>query len=316
MNRKLFHIVLWFVALSVSSNGIASGIDKQFERKQILIGQNKLSYIDEGEGQAIIFLHGWSSEKVYWAEQLNEFSQDYRVILLDWRGQGESNGGQASYQFSELIDDLKLFIDSLDLSSTPVLVGHSMGGVQAMHFASSYPKAVSAIVSVDAPGQDNFVTGRMMYWSMLAAFRATGFLDDQTAISLHAPVNRYLFYSSEFSQQNSSHIERWEDQFNSNTVESLIHSLHALTYRERLSRTVDNVPSLFVLGSQDRFISLEQTKKYKRLFPGSQVKMISGAGHMSSEEQPEMFNSFLRAFLGTVLPKKSDERLVQQPFNR
>jgi len=298
----IFVLMSCFYGAALGSND-QSASTRLPDSKSMVVGENILRYIDKGFGQPLIFLHGWSSSKSYWHAQLESFAKTHRVILLDWRGQGESSGAHSPYSFSALIDDLKVFIDKLALDQKPVLIGHSMGGVQVMHFASTYPEVSAAIVSVDAPGRDNFITGRLMYWSMLTAFKLTGFLSDENAIALHIPVNRLLFYAPEFVNENPSHITQWEQQFTSNNVDSLINSLKALTYRERLSDPVEGLPALFVLGGKDRFISPQQTRDYQSFFSGAELKTIPGAGHMSSEENPDLFNDFLHSFLLELPPR-------------
>ena len=265
--------------------------------KEIKVGENILSYTDTGVGVPIIFVHGWSSHGEYWKNQIAAFSNSHRVISYEWRGMGGSTGGEKEYEFSALEDDLYQFIKKLNLKQKPILVGHSMGGVQVMHFAARYPTVPAAMVSLDAPGKDDLVTGQGMYWLMKASFFLTGFLSDQNAIALQTPVNKFLFYSDDFIEKNAEYITSWEHQFESNSVASLVNALRALTFRDRLDHQVESLPAMFMVGNNDRFISLQQTIDYSLLFPGSTVAVIPHAAHMSSVEQPAFFNQQLKSFL-------------------
>ena len=292
-----FEIAIIFVSLLIYSlPATASGLDDA-SLLTYEVGQNKLRYLDTGEGQPIIFIHGWSSHLGYWNKQIEEFRKTNRVIAYEWRGMGGSIGGEEPYEFAELVEDLKLFIESLNLKQKPIIVGHSLGALQAMHLASTYPNIPAAIVSVDAPGRKGLVTGRIMYWLMLTTFRLTGFLSEPNAIAIQTPINRFYFYSPDFIDKNKEKIGAWKAQFKSNSVEALINSFRAMTYRERIDQTVTRIPSLFVLGSKDRFISKEETEEYMSFFSGSSLELIQGAGHMSSEEQPKVFNQLLKNFL-------------------
>ena len=296
----------YFVSATASASLYESLAPKKFT-----FGSNTINYVDVGEGAPIIFIHGWSSHKGYWKAQIEAFSGINRVIAYDWRGMGASKGGEERYEFSELIEDLRLFIDSLNLMQKPILVGHSLGGLQAMHFASKYPDVPAAIISVDAPGRDSLITGRLMYWAMSASYALSSFLSDYNAHSLQIPFNRFFFYSTEFITNNESFIEAWEEQFKANSVDSLINAFRAMTFRNRTEKTVNGVPALFVMGSEDRFISQEQTEDYGSLFPGSKLEIISGAGHMSSEEQPDYFNQLLKSFIDTTLSNQATNKRVR-----
>ncbi len=309
-SRKLF-VYLFFISTYFVSSTASSSLYENLAPKKVTFGSSAMTYVDVGEGTPIIFIHGWSSHKGYWKEQIKVFSDSNRVIAYDWRGMGGSNGGEEPYEFSELIEDLRFFIDSLNLKQKPILVGHSLGGLQVMHFASMYPDVPAAIISVDAPGRDSLITGRMMYWAMSATYALTSFLSDYSANLLQVPFNRFFFYSSKFIENNESFINAWEEQFKSNSVDSLINSFRAMTFRTRTEKTVYGVPALFVMGSEDRFISQDQTEDYGSLFPGSQLKIISGAGHMSSEEQPDYFNQLLESFIEVALPNRVTNKLVR-----
>jgi len=309
-SRKLI-VCLFYVSINFVSSTASASLYESLAPKKFNFGSNTMNYVEAGEGIPIIFIHGWSSHNGYWKEQIEVFSASNRVIAYDWRGMGASKGGEEPYEFSELIEDLRLFIDSLNLQQKPILVGHSLGGLQAMHFASMYPDVPAAIISVDAPGRDSLITGRMMYWAMSATYALTSFLSDYSANSLQVPFNRFFFYSSEFIENNELFIETWEKQFKSNSVNSLINSFRAMTFRIRTEKPVYGVPALFVIGSEDRFISQEQTEDYGSLFPGSQLEIISGAGHMSSEEQPEYFNQLLERFIDDTLSNQAINKFVR-----
>jgi len=309
-SRRLF-VCLFLISIYFVSSTATASLYESLAPKKVTFGSRAMTYVDVGEGTPIIFIHGWSSHKRYWKEQIEAFSDTNRVIAYEWRGMGDSNGGEEPYEFSELIEDLRLFIDSLNLKQKPILVGHSLGGLQVMHFASMYPDVPAAIISVDAPGRDNLVTGRVMYWAMSATYALTSFLSDYNANSLQVPFNRFFFYSSEFIENNESFIDSWEEQFKSNSVDSLINAFRAMTFRIRTEKPVNGVPALFVMGSEDRFISQKQTEDYGSLFPGSQFEIISGAGHMSSEEQPDYFNQLIHSFIGKALSNQATNKLVR-----
>jgi len=264
--------------------------------RQIRVKNIDINYTELGTGQAIIFIHGWSSNSGYWLEQIKHFSKTHRAIAYDWRGMGKSTGAEQAYKFDQLVDDLKEFIDALGLRK-PIIVGHSQGAVTALHFAAKYPNDTGAIISADAPGASNFVTGRFMYWILRASTAITGILEDDTALSLQIPLNAYFFYSTRFRQACPQTLERWKKQFVSNSPLSLVYAMQALAYRTHLSIVTSGVPVLLVLGSEDRFINIEQTQAYRQFFSDSEIEILPGAGHMSTEEQPDRFNSITKRFI-------------------
>lgn len=93
-----------------------------------------LFYKDVGEGQPILFSHGWPLSSDAWDEQLLFFaSRGYRVIAHDRRGHGRSSPTWAGHDMDTYADDLAQLIEHLDLKKA-ILVGHSTGGGEVTRY--------------------------------------------------------------------------------------------------------------------------------------------------------------------------------------
>lgn len=86
-----------------------------------------LSYLEKGEGQAMLLIHGWSQSASQWFNQINEFSATHRVIAVDLRGHGQSSKVNHGYRVYRLAADVKELFDSLKLTEPAVVMGHSVG---------------------------------------------------------------------------------------------------------------------------------------------------------------------------------------------
>src|SRR6516164_5699361 len=85
-------------------------------------------YKDWGQGQAVVFSHGWPLSSDDWDAQMLFFLQHgYRVIALDRRGHGLLYKTRAAYEMDHCADDLAELTDKLDLNDA-IHVGHSTGG--------------------------------------------------------------------------------------------------------------------------------------------------------------------------------------------
>lgn len=93
---------------------------------------------DQGDGQPLVFLHGaWVSSEM-WTPQVDHFTPTHRVVTIDTRGHGQSDGSPRPYSIDRFATDLHATVDSLDLPP-PVLCGLSLGGLVAMTYARDYP---------------------------------------------------------------------------------------------------------------------------------------------------------------------------------
>ena len=71
----------------------------------------KLNYIEQGQGQPLILLHGNGESCNYFEHQIPFFSKDYRVIAIDTRGHGQSPRGEKPFTIQQFAEDLHDFMD-------------------------------------------------------------------------------------------------------------------------------------------------------------------------------------------------------------
>ncbi|CCD92562.1 putative hydrolase [Bradyrhizobium sp. ORS 375] len=114
-------------------------------------GAVDIAFIDEGEGDPIVLVHGFASTKnvnwIYpgWVTELRKAGR--RVIALDNRGHGESAKlyDPAQYAISEMASDVTALMDHLGLASADVM-GYSLGGRIAAHIALTTPQRLRSAI--------------------------------------------------------------------------------------------------------------------------------------------------------------------------
>lgn len=111
----------------------------------------RLAFDDEGSGQpALVFLHPWSGDRSLFRPQVDHFSSDHRCVSVDFRGHGESDRPEAGYAMDELAGDVGWLCDELGIDRAG-LIGHSMGGIVAVHLAAQRPDLVAGVALLDSP---------------------------------------------------------------------------------------------------------------------------------------------------------------------
>ncbi|MTI67985.1 MAG: alpha/beta hydrolase [Firmicutes bacterium] len=117
-------------------------------RKYYNNNNRKLSYIDfGGAGCTIITLHGHFGCANMFAQLADELKDSYRVISLDQQGHGFSDWG-IEYTRAEYINDIELLYEVLEIKNA-IIIGHSLGAVNAYKFAAKHPEKVRALVIED-----------------------------------------------------------------------------------------------------------------------------------------------------------------------
>ena len=120
-----------------------------FESHFLPLGPLKYHYLDEGQGDPVVMLHGNPSWSFYYRHLIKELATDYRVIVPDHIGCGLSDkpaDSLYSFNFEQRVDDLEALLDHLDINSKITLVVHDWGGMIGMAFASRYPERIARLV--------------------------------------------------------------------------------------------------------------------------------------------------------------------------
>ena len=104
-----------------------------------------LYYQEKGNKDPFILLHGNGEESSYFKNQIDYFSDRYRVIALDTRGHGKSPRGRKPFTIEQFSCDLYEFMESLGISHS-IILGFSDGANTAMKFAIKYPSKVKALI--------------------------------------------------------------------------------------------------------------------------------------------------------------------------
>lgn len=110
----------------------------------------RLNYLDwGGDGDLLLFLHGFSASPHDFDDIATAFTDSFRVMALAVRGHGQSGGGDRSVDVDTLVDDLGRWLDYVGYDRA-ILAGHSMAGYHMTRFAELYPERVEALVYLDA----------------------------------------------------------------------------------------------------------------------------------------------------------------------
>lgn len=107
------------------------------------------SYLDtEGEKPLLVALHGHMMEGATFLPLMQVLQSDYRVIALDQRGHGYSDHA-ATYTRDDYLSDLQALLQTVDVQAPVILLGHSLGGVNAYQFAARHAGMVRALIIED-----------------------------------------------------------------------------------------------------------------------------------------------------------------------
>lgn len=243
----------------------------------------KICYEISGEGDVpIIFIHGWSCDRSFWAKQIEYFSKNHKVISLDIAGHGDSGSSRKIYTTESFARDVAALIENLELEKV-ILVGHSMGGPIAARTAALIPDKVLLVIGADtfqniemkfpAETRQQFLAGFKADFKMMTqAFIAQMFLPSTDSVLVKMIVNKMTNANPEIAV---SAMENYLEQDPNEFIGSIKCNIVAI-------------------NSQLNPTAVEINRKY---FPDFEVKIMEGVGHFLMLEDPDTFNKLLEEYL-------------------
>jgi pimeloyl-ACP methyl ester carboxylesterase len=168
-----------------------------FKSEIVQAGSVKLHFVrDGGDGEAVVFLHGFPQTWTAWKKVMPLMSDKHDVIAVDLRGVGNSDKPKDGYDKKTSALDIKNLMDQLGLKQAHI-VGHDIGGMVAYAFAAQFPDRASTITIIDVP-----LPGTDIFKMVAADPRAWhfGFHDDPTVPEVLV-TGKEDFYYTNFMQR-------------------------------------------------------------------------------------------------------------------
>ncbi|MDP6945865.1 MAG: alpha/beta fold hydrolase, partial [Myxococcota bacterium] len=131
-----------------------------------------VAYVEQGEGEPIVFLHGIGASLNYFRRNVPHFGQSMRAIAMDTPGFGASGVPDATYTVPWMAGQIARFLEVKGLGPATI-VGNSMGGLLGMALALLHPARVRRLVLVNSAGISNYPR-RLLIGGQRAAKRLLG----------------------------------------------------------------------------------------------------------------------------------------------
>ncbi|MEO8532240.1 MAG: alpha/beta hydrolase [Flavobacterium sp.] len=255
--------------------------------KTLLYKNTKISYTDSGNGNAIVFLHGFLENKEMWNDYIALFSDQYRIIAIDLLGHGESDSLGYVHEMEDNAGVVNEVLEHLKIDKTIVL-GHSMGGYAALAFAELYPDKIKKLVLLNSTSKEDSAEKKLNRTRAIKAVKQ----NYVTFVSL-AIAN---LFSENNRTRLADEIEKVKVQALKTPLQGIIASLEGMKIRkDREAFLRQNLfPVLLVLGRKDPVLNYEETITQ---IEDTTTELVSFEdGHMSHIENKEELKIILSDF--------------------
>lgn len=250
----------------------------------------------------LVFLHGLMGSSANWRKVTSSLGNAYHILVFDQRGHGRSFQPKMGYRPEDYSDDLFKILNELGWDRVR-LVGHSMGGRNALNFSHRWPQRVIGLVLEDiGPDASAEAVDRIEHLIGLVPTpfanraEAKSFLLEKfpTLIpeNLQAQILAQYFYSN--MDERSDGLTDWRF-----SKAGVLESLRAGRERERWDELRGlEMPTLIVRGENSLDLNRPIYERMLRENPRLTGVEIAKAGHWVHSDQPEAFVTVLKNFLG------------------
>lgn len=274
------------------------------------VGGVRVRYVEMGEGEPLVFVHGLGGCWENWLEQIPHFARTHRVVALDLPGFGDSPmpPWEISIEaYGRLVHD---FCEQIGLAPCS-LVGNSMGGFVAAEASIRERDLVDRLVLVSAAGISH---ARMRREPAAAAARvataAAPLLLRLQEGSIRRPALRIAAFGGVFHRPRRLRPELlWEQYHGAIGAPGFLDAVRGLVGYDFLDALEDvDDPTLIVWGRNDRVVPAADARGFARRLRNSRVVIFDRCGHVPQMERPVRFNRLLESFLGETGASPEAER--------
>ena len=279
------------------------------QTQTIEVNKLNLQYREWGDPRtkhALILLHGYGETSAVWEEAAVELAREYRVIALDQRGHGGSQRpSDHNYSRTSQVEDLETFIEAIALR-TVTLIGHGMGGANALCYAAEHPDVVSALVVIEA-APEVLRTGIETMRRLFATADMFSTLDEAVQAfqefypyATQEQLTRRVRASVAVTDEGSY---AWD--FDPIFRDATARPPEPDPGQRRMVNLWDCVervqcPVMIVRGSETDMLTPEAVQRLHGRIPGSRVSLIEEAGHSVPSDQPATLGQHIREFLQSL----------------
>ncbi len=249
----------------------------------------RIAYEVHGQGpRALVFVHGWSCNRTFWAGQLEPFSKQFKVVALDLAGHGDSGRNREKWTVQSYGDDVAAVVKTLDLKRV-ILIGHSMGGDVIPEAALRLPGRVVGLIWLDT-------------YKKLGAGRTPE--EVQAFVAKLRPnfsgATRDFVRSMFVSISDPALVERVALAMSSAPPSIALPSLEsAFGYSREMPHTLERLHlPVIAINPDNAPTDVPSLEHY-----GVQVMLMPGVGHFLMMEDPKRFNGLLSTAIGMLTRK-------------
>ena len=257
-------------------------------------GDAEIVYEVVGQGPPVLLLHPFPADRALWLPAAQALIHDYRVILPDLRGHGDSGVGEGAATMEKHATDLVRVLDDAGVGRVAI-AGVSIGGYVFFEFWRRYRGRVAGVLLCDTKAQADTAEGRA---ARLKA--AADVIEHGTEPFIESMIPKLLGKTTLNTRPDLvDGARRMMLKMTPTGISAVQKGMAERPDSVGTLKTI-NVPTLVIVGDEDILTNVADAELMRQNIQGSELKVITRAGHYAVWEQPEAVGTLVRQFLDSA----------------
>jgi 3-oxoadipate enol-lactonase len=263
--------------------------------QKIVSDDADIFYDVTGAGPPVILLHPFPVNHEFWLPVTKHLASRYRLIMPDMRGHGESGLGTGPATMAKHASDIAHVMTDAGVDRAP-LIGVSIGGYTIFEFWRRFRDRVSGLVLCNTKAPADAAEARAA-----RVKAADDVMQHGTEPFFEGMLQTVLAETTRHSRPDL--VEGALRMMRRMSAEDVAGVQRGMAERPDSVSTLKtiNAPVLIITGDEDSTTGVPEAELMKQNIAGSQMKVISKAGHYSPWEQPQELGRLLRQFLDSMV---------------
>jgi 3-oxoadipate enol-lactonase len=261
---------------------------------KVKVGDINMYYEVHGKGEPFVMIAGAAISTSFWFKAIPVFSREYRLVVFDNRGAGQSDAPDIPYTTEMMADDLAVLLDAIGIDSAHIF-GHSLGGAIAQQFALRYPRRLKSLIlaSTSCGGPHAVISNNPEFPRIMEHIQSLP-VKERVVESLR------LMFSHKFIDKNPGLIKQIIAKLMEHPAppQGRMRQVQAVMGHNTYERLPEiKAPTLVITGDADISCPLENASIMATKIPGAELVILKNVGHPFMFEAEDESNRIILEFL-------------------
>ena len=265
----------------------------------------RVAYLDEGQGEVILLLHGMAGSSQTWRSVIQPLSRKYRVVAPDLLGHGDSAKPRSDYSLGAFAVFLRDLLDELGVAQATI-VGHSLGGGVAMQFVYQHPDYCQRLILIGSGGLGPDVGWTLRLLSAPGAELVLPIIAPPPVVSVGEQVRSWFTKRGIGSPRGAEMWSAYRSLADADTRQAFLRTLRSVVdYRGQAVSALnrlhvrDDMPTMAIWGDSDAVIPVDHAYAVQETRPDVRLEVLPGVGHFPQVECPMAVVDLIEDFISS-----------------